>query len=89
MRSSRLVVRAIYPYDAQGDDEISFKEGEVIELTSGPTGGQHYGDGWWEGAVPFLLFSSLLMCIYPIIGFTSKGKKGIFPSNYVRYLVIV
>jgi len=58
-------VRAIYSYDAQGEDELSFKEGEFIELTSGPTGGQYYGDGWWEG-------------------FTSKGRKGIFPSNYVE-----
>lgn len=43
------LVRAIYAYVAQGADEISIKEGEQIELTSGPTGGQFYGDGWWEG----------------------------------------
>ncbi|KAF9499043.1 hypothetical protein BDN71DRAFT_1480868 [Pleurotus eryngii] len=43
------VVRAIYAYVAQGADEISIKEGEQIELTSGPAGGQFYGDGWWEG----------------------------------------
>jgi hypothetical protein len=23
--------------------------GELIELTSGPNGGQQYGDGWWQG----------------------------------------
>ena len=83
------VVRAIYPYDAQGDDEISFKEGEVIELTSGPTGGQHYGDGWWEGQCLFALSSFIVADAYRIIGFTSNGRKGIFPGNYVRYLLIV
>lgn len=33
----------------QGEDELSLVEGEVLELTSGPTGGQNYGNGWWEG----------------------------------------
>ncbi|KAF4590654.1 hypothetical protein EYR40_009250 [Pleurotus pulmonarius] len=47
--SPKKYVRAIYAYVAQGADEISIKEGEQIELTSGPTGGQLYGDGWWEG----------------------------------------
>ncbi|GLB45480.1 putative fes/CIP4, and EFC/F-BAR homology domain containing protein [Lyophyllum shimeji] len=42
-------VRAIYPYEAQGQDELGLIEGQTIELTSGPSGGQHYGDGWWEG----------------------------------------
>lgn len=64
-QGSSQYVRAIYSYDAQGDDELSFKEGESIELTSGPTGGRNYGDGWWEG-------------------FSSNGRKGIFPSNYVE-----
>jgi hypothetical protein len=49
---------------AQGDDEISVKAGQRIELS---TVGESYGDGWAEG-------------------FDSTGKKGIFPSNYVRYL---
>ncbi|KAF9049462.1 hypothetical protein BDZ89DRAFT_1088904 [Hymenopellis radicata] len=42
-------VRAIYQYVARGSDEISLADGEMIELSSGPTGGRHYGDGWWEG----------------------------------------
>ncbi|THH27874.1 hypothetical protein EUX98_g6316 [Antrodiella citrinella] len=42
-----------------------FLQGEQIELTSGPSGGQSYSDDWWEGI-------------------DSSGKKGIFPSNYVR-----
>jgi len=57
-------VRVIYAYQAQGGDEITLVENEIVELTSGPGGGQYYGDGWWEGI-------------------DSKGRKGIFPSNYV------
>jgi formin-binding protein 1 len=68
------IVRAIYPYEAQGDDELSFKEGELIELTSGPTGGQHYGDGWWEGRCLFFLLSSLLVLI-TIQGLLRKVKR--------------
>ncbi|KAH8825184.1 hypothetical protein DL96DRAFT_1712206 [Flagelloscypha sp. PMI_526] len=60
-------VRAIYDYQAQGLDEISLQINQVLELTTGPNGGQNYGDGWWEG-------------------FTTDGKTGIFPSNYVSLL---
>ena len=42
-------VQGIYEYQAQGPDELSIGQGELIELTAGPTGGQDYGDGWWEG----------------------------------------
>ncbi|KAJ7442609.1 hypothetical protein FB451DRAFT_1438254 [Mycena latifolia] len=42
-------VRGVYAYEARGADELGLDEGELIELTSGPNGGQHYGDGWWEG----------------------------------------
>jgi formin-binding protein 1 len=76
-------VRAIYQYDAQGDDELALKEGELIKLTSGPTGGQNYGDGWWEGM--YLLFFPRLLVRITTTGLTSKGRKGIFPSNYVGY----
>ncbi|TFK39041.1 hypothetical protein BDQ12DRAFT_712547 [Crucibulum laeve] len=58
-------VRAIYPYQAQGADELELKEGDLLELSSEPNGGQNYGNGWWEG-------------------FDCRGKKGIFPSNYVE-----
>jgi len=57
-------VLGVYDYEARGDDELSVKDGERIQLTPGPNGGQNYADGWWEGI-------------------DSKGKKGIFPSNYV------
>lgn len=43
-------VRGLYVYQANGPDELDVKEGEMIELSSGATGGQNYSDGWWEGA---------------------------------------
>lgn len=42
-------VRALYNYEAQGDDEISLSIGQEIELTAGEMGGTKYGEGWWEG----------------------------------------
>lgn len=42
-------MRALYAYEARGADELGLDEGELVELSSGPEGGQHYGDGWWEG----------------------------------------
>ncbi|KAG6849331.1 hypothetical protein H0H93_009376 [Arthromyces matolae] len=41
-------VRVLYDYAAQGPDELPLTEGQTIELTSGQSGGQNYGDGWWE-----------------------------------------
>jgi len=45
-------VRALYDYEAQGADELALSEGQRIELSAGPAGGQNYGDGWWEGHNP-------------------------------------
>lgn len=44
-----LQVRGLYDYRSQGSDELDVSEGTRIELTSGPSGGQNYADGWWEG----------------------------------------
>ncbi|KIK57148.1 hypothetical protein GYMLUDRAFT_247116 [Collybiopsis luxurians FD-317 M1] len=66
-QGSGQYVKALYAYQAQGPDELGLKEGELIELSSGSSGGQYYGEGWWEGI-------------------SSKGQKGIFPSNYVESL---
>jgi formin-binding protein 1 len=43
------IVRALYNYEAQGDDELSLTVGQEIELTAGEVGGMRYGEGWWEG----------------------------------------
>ncbi|CAE6529361.1 unnamed protein product [Rhizoctonia solani] len=40
------LVKALYSYEAQGDDELSLKEGMTYELTPN---GESAGDGWWEG----------------------------------------
>ncbi|KAF7985605.1 hypothetical protein HWV62_3913 [Athelia sp. TMB] len=45
----KTYVRSVYVYQAQGSDELDLSEGELIELTEGPTGGRNYADGWWEG----------------------------------------
>ena len=42
-------VRGLYDYHSQGPDELDVSEGARIELTSGPSGGRNYADGWWEG----------------------------------------
>jgi len=42
-------VRGLYDYHSKGQDELDVSEGARIELTSGPSGGRNYADGWWEG----------------------------------------
>jgi hypothetical protein len=59
-----LIVRGVYDYRATGEDEIDIKEGSLIQLTTGPQGGQKYGEGWWEGQYfithsPHCTFSAL------------------------------
>ncbi|KZT09361.1 uncharacterized protein LAESUDRAFT_675278 [Laetiporus sulphureus 93-53] len=49
LQNSGQYVKGMYPYQSQGPDELSVQEGGLIELTSGPTGGTRYADGWWEG----------------------------------------
>lgn len=53
---TKYTVRGLYTYQAQGSDELSITEGELIELSGGPNGGQNYGEGWWEGNMSFCLF---------------------------------
>lgn len=83
-----LPVRSVYAYEAQGADELSLQEGQMVELSAGPSGGQNYADGWWEGVcIVYLLVQGFLtaeLCCVRREGFDARGKKGIFPSNYVR-----
>ena len=44
---ARTLVRAIYEYSAQFDEELSFIEGALIELLRTDDNG--VDDGWWEG----------------------------------------
>ncbi|KIJ62735.1 hypothetical protein HYDPIDRAFT_157678 [Hydnomerulius pinastri MD-312] len=48
-QASGQFVRVLYEYHAQGPDELSITEGEMLELSSGSNGGQNYAEGWWEG----------------------------------------
>ena len=48
-RLTKLPVRGLYTYQARGPDELSVSEGEMLELSSGPSGGKKYSDEWWEG----------------------------------------
>ena len=43
----RNLLRAIYEYTAQYDEELSFPEGAIIELTR--MDDNNVDDGWWEG----------------------------------------
>jgi hypothetical protein len=49
---TRVSVRGLYDYTAQGPDEMTIKVGQSIELSSGSSGGQNYASGWWEGINP-------------------------------------
>lgn len=76
------LVRAIYSYLAQGPDELSLQEGDIIELLSGQTA----EDGWWEGNKLFFSIDlNGLLKLRTFIGYNSQGQKGIFPNNYVTY----
>ncbi|KAH7913976.1 hypothetical protein BJ138DRAFT_1058030 [Hygrophoropsis aurantiaca] len=48
-QNSEKRVRVLYDYEAQGPDELTITEGDLIELSSGINGGQDYAEGWWEG----------------------------------------
>ena len=43
----RGLLRAVYEYTAQFDEELSFPEGALIELIRTDDNG--VDDGWWEG----------------------------------------
>jgi len=53
-----LKVRGLYDYHSQGPEELDVSEGVRIELTSGPSGGRNYAEGWWEGQLQHTPVSS-------------------------------
>lgn len=65
-----FVAKAVYDYEAQHPDELSFKAGEAIEVVERTDG----GDGqWWKGrrqgteGAP-LLFPSNFVHVAPVDG---------------------
>ena len=71
----RNTCRALWDYTAQGARELSFMEGDTIEIVAKgscqikltlfvTTLINIYHDGWWTGRL--------------------KGKEGLFPSNYIE-----
>ncbi|KAJ3842789.1 hypothetical protein F5878DRAFT_606669 [Lentinula raphanica] len=59
----QLSVKATYAYEAQGCHELGLKDGKLIELSSGPSGGQFYGEGWWEGEWIIMTFSKTVLTL--------------------------
>ena len=63
-----------------GEDEIGVEEGCMIQLTTGPRGGQNYGDGWWEGQFPPPSYTRLLLASLP------TARRVRLPLNVPAYL---
>lgn len=63
-----------------GEDEIGVEEGCIIQLTTGPRGGQNYGDGWWEGQFFPPLYTRLLLASLP------TARRVRLPLNVPAYL---
>lgn len=85
-------VRGIYAYAAQGPDELDVEEGAMFRLTAGPTGGRNYAEGWWEGTRVSRARSTYSGADGALIldsGVSASGKRGIFPSNYVKQLSLL
>ena len=60
VRHSVTMCRAQYDYEAQGEQELSFKSGNIIKIL------YEEDDVWWCGEF--------------------RGKKGMFPKDYVDKL---
>lgn len=84
-----FVVRGLYTYQARGPDEVSISEGDMLELSSGSSGGKNYSEEWWEGECldGTKTMTSQNYELRCSTGYDTNGKKGIFPSNYVRALL--
>lgn len=73
--SIALFVRALYDYEGQADEELSFSEGAVIRLLSRDT---QTDDGFWEGELNGRVgvFPSVLVEDFTENGETSGGGVG-------------
>lgn len=73
--SSVVYVRALYDYEGQADEELSFSEGAVIRLLSRDT---QTDDGFWEGELNGRVgvFPSVLVEDLTENGETSGGGAG-------------
>lgn len=85
-------VKALYDYQAASADELTFRAGDVIQVT------KEADDGWWEGkekegrqtahtricsvAQHDLLHCALYFMLFIFVG-SVYGQQGVFPSNYV------
>lgn len=68
--SARKKVRALWSYDGAEEDELTFREGDLIEIV------EETSAEWWRGRVtqPASEFG----------GSSPSQKEGLFPSNYVE-----
>uniref|UniRef100_A0A4W6BQ78 FCH and double SH3 domains 2 n=1 Tax=Lates calcarifer TaxID=8187 RepID=A0A4W6BQ78_LATCA len=73
--ANTLFVRALYDYEGQADEELSFSEGAVIRLLSRDT---QTDDGFWEGELNGRVgvFPSVLVEDFTENGETSGGGVG-------------
>lgn len=73
--STVIFVRALYDYDGQADEELSFSEGAVIRLLNRDT---QTDDGFWEGEINGRVgvFPSVLVEDLTENGETSGGGPG-------------
>lgn len=73
--SAVMYVRALYDYEGQAEEELSFSEGAVIRLLSRDT---QTDDGFWEGELNGRVgvFPSVLVEDFTENGETSGGGSG-------------
>lgn len=73
--SAVMYVRALYDYEGQADEELSFSEGAVIRLLSRDT---QTDDGFWEGELNGRVgvFPSVLVEDFTENGDTRGGGTG-------------
>jgi hypothetical protein len=82
--SNKKFVLAQYNYDAQTKEELSIKEGEVIEVV-----GKH-DEGWMEGTRSWFFYCAEFLNLTHVFWIpvrTLEGNFGQIPANYVTEFV--